>query len=81
MCVKHTSNPADEGKHVVTGKAIRPLSPVVNFKRFTDIDKVEGQFTQYCDDIIGSDCTAAEKTNYITYLLSEKTPTPAAKNK
>lgn len=77
----HTSNPADEGKHVVTGKAIRPLSPVVNFKRFTDIDKVEGQFTQHCNDIIGSDCTAAEKANYITYLLSEKIPTPAAKNK
>ncbi|MGZ8257961.1 MAG: DUF1924 domain-containing protein [Methylotenera sp.] len=71
----HTSNPADEGKHIVTGKAIRPLSPVVNFKRFADIDKVEEQFTLHCNDIIGSDCTAAEKANYITYLLTEKTPT------
>ena len=70
----HTSNPADEGKHAVTGRAIRPLSPAVNFKRFSDIDKVEEQFTQHCNDIIGSDCTAAEKANFIAYLMTEKTP-------
>ncbi|MCE9633487.1 MAG: DUF1924 domain-containing protein [Methylophilales bacterium] len=70
----HTSNPADEGKHIVTGKPIRPLSPVVNTKRFDDFEKVESKFTQHCKDIIGSDCTAAEKASYITYLLTEKTP-------
>lgn len=70
----HTSNPADVGKHAVTGRAIRPLSPAINFKRFSDIDKVEEQFTQHCNDIIGSDCTAAEKANFITYLMTEKTP-------
>lgn len=70
----HTSNPANEGKHIVTGKAIRPLSPAVNFKRFNDIDKVEDEFTKHCNDIIGSDCTAQEKANYITYLMTEKTP-------
>lgn len=73
----HTSNPADEGKHMVTGKPINPLSPMVNFKRFSDVDKVEEQFTLHCNDIIGSDCTAAEKANYIAYLLTEKTPSKA----
>jgi len=71
----HTSNPANDGKDIVTGKAIRPLSPAVNFKRFNDIDVVEEKFTLHCNDIIGSDCTAAEKANYITYLITEKTPT------
>ena len=70
----HTANPADAGKNVATGKAIAPLSPVVNAKRFNDVDKVESKFTQHCNEIIGSDCTAAEKANYITYLLTEKTP-------
>lgn len=70
----HTANPADNGKHAVTGKAIRPLSPVVNAKRFEDFEKVQEKFTQHCKDIIGSDCTAAEKASYITYLLTEKTP-------
>lgn len=75
----HTANPADSGKHILTGKAIRPLSPVVNEKRFSDFDKVEGQFTKHCNDILGHDCTAAQKANYITYVLTEKTPTPKAK--
>lgn len=70
----HTQNPADAGKHMVTGKAIKPLSPTVNYKRFSNIDKVEEQFTLHCNDILGADCTAAEKANYIAYLLTEKTP-------
>lgn len=72
----HTANPADNGKHVVTGKVIKPLSPTVNAKRFADFEKVEAKFTQHCTEIIGSDCTAAEKASYITYVLTEKTPTP-----
>jgi len=71
----HTANPADNGKHIVTGKTIRPLSPIVNEKRFSDFENVEKKFTQHCKDIIGSDCTSAEKASYITYLLTEKTPT------
>jgi hypothetical protein len=47
---------------------------MVNHKRFSDVEKVEEQFTEHCNDIIGSDCTAAEKANYIAYLLTEKTP-------
>ena len=72
----HTQNPANEGKHIVTGKKIAPLSPNVNPKRFADVDKVEENFTKHCNEVIGADCTAAEKANYIAYLLTEKTPTP-----
>ncbi len=75
----HTANPADNGKHIVTGKTIKPLSPVVNEKRFADFDKVEAKFTQHCVDILGADCTAAQKANYISYVLTEKTPTAKAK--
>ncbi|MDI1308970.1 MAG: DUF1924 domain-containing protein [Methylotenera sp.] len=75
----HTANPADKGKNIVTGKAIQPLSPAVNTKRFSDFDKVEAKFSQHCFDILGEDCTAAQKANYITYVLTEKTPTPKAK--
>ena len=68
----HTTNPADNGKHMVTGKPIRPLSPTVNDKRFTSVDKVEKNFTKHCNDIIGRDCTAQEKGNFIAYLLTVK---------
>lgn len=71
----HTTNPADKGKNVVTGKVIKPLSPAVNAKRFADFDKVEAKFSQHCVDILGSDCTAAQKANYISYVLTETTPT------
>lgn len=66
----HTSNPADNGKHIVTGKPIRPLSPVTNDKRFSSMEKVEKNFTKHCNDIIGRDCTAQEKGNFIAYLLT-----------
>jgi len=36
---------------------------------------VEENFTKHCNEVIGADCTAAEKANYIAYLLTEKTPT------
>lgn len=72
----HTANPADQGRHIVTGKTIKPLSPAVNAKRFTDRDKVEDKFTDHCNDIIGADCTPQEKANFIAYVLTEKTPSP-----
>lgn len=68
----HTANPADTGKHIVTGKPIRPLAPAVNEKRFASIDKVEKNFTKHCNDIISRDCTAQEKGNFIAYLLTVK---------
>jgi mono/diheme cytochrome c family protein len=71
----HTANPADTGKHIVTGKSIKPLSPAVNAKRFSSVKNVEKKFTEHCNEVVGSDCTAQEKGDYIAYLLTEKTPT------
>lgn len=68
----HTDNPANEGKHMVTGKKIKPLAPAVNQDRFASIDKVEKNFEKHCMDVIGRDCTAQEKGDYIAYLLSVK---------
>jgi len=68
----HTASPADVGKDIVTHKAIRPLSPAVNPKRFSDLDKVEAKFVEHCNDITGSDCTAQDKANFIAYLITVK---------
>lgn len=70
----HTANPADAGKHIVTGKQIPPLSPAVNAKRFADMERVEKAFTKHCNEVVGSDCTPAEKASYITYVMTESTP-------
>ena len=68
----HTDNPANPGKHIVTGKPIKPLSPVAEKSRFSDLEKVEKNFVDHCNEILGRDCTAQEKGNYIAYLLTVK---------
>lgn len=68
----HTDDPAKTGKHIVNGKPIKPLSPVVEKTRFTDLEKVEKNFVSHCNDILGRDCTAQEKGDYIAYLLTIK---------
>jgi len=68
----HTTNPADTGKNIVTGKPIKPLAPAANPERFSNLDKVEKNFEKHCLDVIGRDCTAQEKGNFIAYLISVK---------
>ncbi|HEY3300300.1 MAG TPA: DUF1924 domain-containing protein [Methylophilaceae bacterium] len=66
----HTANPGDTGKNIVTHKPIRPLSPVVNPKRFADLDKVQAKFEEHCTDITGKDCAPEDKANFIAYLIT-----------
>ena len=66
----HTDDPRRSGQHAVTGKAIRPLAPVANPDRFTDAAKVEKWFRRNCRDVLGRECTAAEKGDFITWLTS-----------
>lgn len=68
----HTTNPTNPGKHIVTKKPIKPLAPAANHERFSDVAKVEKNFEKHCLEIIGRDCTAEEKGNYIAYMLIVK---------
>lgn len=65
----HTDNPAQPGRHVVTDKAIKPLAPAANAERFTDAAKVEKWFKRNCTEVVGRECTAAEKADFIAYLM------------
>jgi cytochrome c peroxidase len=64
----HTANPAQAGRHVVTGKAIKPLSPRAEPARFSDPAKVEKWFTRNCTEVVGRECSAAEKADFIQFL-------------
>lgn len=66
----HTENPAKEGKHIESGKSIKPLAPAANHERFTDAAKVEKNFSQHCLDLHERDCFAREKGDFIAYLMS-----------
>ncbi|MHB9119453.1 MAG: DUF1924 domain-containing protein [Burkholderiales bacterium] len=65
----HTSNPSADGKHSITGKHIAPLSPRASPERFTRRDKVEKWFRRNCNDVAGRECSAAEKADFIQFLL------------
>ncbi|MGA7177994.1 MAG: DUF1924 domain-containing protein [Thiobacillaceae bacterium] len=66
----HTPNPAAVGKHAVTHKTIDPMAPAVNAARFTHMHKVEKWFKRNCNDVLGRACTAQEKGDVLTYLLT-----------
>lgn len=66
----HTKNPATEGRHATTGKAIAPLAPAANANRFTDPAKVEKWFTRNCKDVLQRQCTPLEKGDVLAYLMS-----------
>ncbi len=68
----HTDNPANEGKHLETKKPIKPLAPAVNPDRFTDAAKAEKAFAKHCMDLLKHDCTAQQKGDFLTYLMSVK---------
>lgn len=65
----HTVSPAAAGRHVVTDKAIKPLAPAANAERFTDAGKVEKWFRRNCTEVVGRECSAAEKADFIAFLM------------
>jgi hypothetical protein len=64
----HTDNPAQAGRHAVTGKDIKPLAATANAERFTDPAKVEKWFRRNCKEVVGRECAAAEKADFIAFL-------------
>lgn len=68
----HGAVPTRAGKDQVTGKAIEPLAPAFNPKRFTDSVKVELNFRVNCKDFVGRECSAAEKADVLSWLLTLK---------
>ncbi len=68
----HTESPKAEGKHAVTGKEILPLAPSANAGRFSDPAKVEKWFKRNCNEVLKRACTALEKGDFMSYVLSVK---------
>jgi len=68
----HGAVPTKEGKDAVTDKKIRPFAPAFNPARFTDATKVEYNFRMNCKDVVGRECTAVEKADLLSWLLTLK---------
>ncbi|MES2192528.1 MAG: DUF1924 domain-containing protein [Pseudomonadota bacterium] len=68
----HTGVPTVDGKHASTGKTIGPMAPAFNPERFTDTAKSDKWFRRNCNDVMGRECTAAEKADVLAWLLTLK---------
>jgi hypothetical protein len=64
----HGAVPTQAGTHASTGKPIGPLAPAFNPERFVDAAKTEKWFRRNCNDVIGRECSAAEKADVIAWL-------------
>lgn len=64
----HTEDPAAAGKHVITDKPIRPLAPAANPERLTSPAKVEKWFRRNCSEVVGRECNAAEKADFLRFI-------------
>ena len=68
----HGETPTKVSKHASTGKAIDPLAPAANPDAFTDAARVDKWFRRNCKDVLSRECTAAEKSDVIAFLLALK---------
>jgi len=66
----HTSSPLNEGK-TRAGKLIDPMAVSKTPDRFTDPAKVAKWFRRNCRTVLGRQCTALEKGDYLTFLISK----------
>ncbi len=65
----HGSNPRAAGKNA-TGKVIDAVALSVAPTRYTDPAKVEKWFKRNCMEVIGRECSAVEKGDWLTYVMS-----------
>ena len=64
----HTADPRARGL-TPAGKVVEPLAPSANPDRLTDGRDVEKWFKRNCKQVLGRECSAAEKGHFITFLL------------
>lgn len=70
----HTCHGQDlkaKGKHVRTGKVIDPLAPSVNKERLTDPKHIAKWFKRNCKWVVGRECTAQEKGDFLMFLRDQ----------
>ena len=63
----HTADPLKEG-HTRAGQAIAPMAVSVTPDRFGDLAKVEKWFRRNCETVLGRQCTALEKGDFIAFM-------------
>ena len=66
----HTADPTKPGQ-TRAGKDIEPMAASANPNRYSDQAKTEKWFGRNCNNVLGRECTAKEKGDFITFMLSQ----------
>jgi hypothetical protein len=66
----HTTDPRKTGQ-TRAGKDIEPMAASANPKRYSDQAKTEKWFGRNCNNVLGRECMATEKGDFITFMLSQ----------
>lgn len=66
----HGATP-QQGGETRTAKLIEPMAVSKTPARFTDAKKVDKWFRRNCTGVIGRECTAQEKVDFLTYLSAQ----------
>ena len=67
----HGENLSLPGKHLRTGKVIKPMNPAVTPERLTDNKKIEKWFKRNCKWTFGRECTPQEKGDLILFIRNQ----------
>lgn len=66
----HSENARGAGR-TLTGKAIEAVAVSATPQRYTDPAKVEKWFKRNCNEVLGRACTAQEKGDWLSYMISQ----------
>ena len=66
----HGKNTRSAGR-TLAGKPIDPVAVSAAPGRYTDPAKVEKWFTRNCNEVLGRECTAQEKGDWLTYMVGQ----------
>jgi len=68
----HSNDLTRMGKHIRTGKVIKPMAPSVNAARLTKARKMKKWLHRNCKWVLGRTCTAQEKGDILTFIKTFK---------
>jgi len=66
----HDKDPRGAGS-TPAGKAIKAMAVSVTPDRYSDPAKVEKWFKRNCNEVIGRECSAQEKGDWLAYMVSQ----------
>ena len=66
----HGKDPRAPGRNLM-GKAINPVAVSAAPSRYTDAAKVEKWFKRNCTEVLGRECSAQEKGDWLSFVISQ----------